>query len=226
VLTNSAVWFFKNARHVGEAGFCDRTMYFSTVDFESSIPTFLSSPRIRGEPYNGFALDIVRIRSRTSLATQGRPGSLPLRLNPAQCFRKRRRCQAPTVSGWTKKTTSRQPDQILASQTQRSRSAGIKRGRRLLRRYTASWWRRAKISRCIAPRERADAETAASSTAKAVFMAADGIDPRPVRQDELSPVAASAAPLSTPMGLSGGQPASEEFQLLVSLDEPGGCGLR
>ena len=42
-------------------------MHLSTVDLESSIPNFLGSPKILGESHSTFALDILRIRSRTSL---------------------------------------------------------------------------------------------------------------------------------------------------------------
>jgi hypothetical protein len=109
-----------------------RTMYFSTVDFATSIPIFASSPTIRGDPQSGLAEDILRIRSRTSPETVGRPG-FPDRLSLRQCSRNRRRRHAMTVSGWTKTSTSRQRDQWRESQVQRIRSAGRTRGRLAVR---------------------------------------------------------------------------------------------
>ena len=42
--------------------------------FAVSIPSLSSSPRIFGAPHSGFSWLIVRINSRTSLGTIGRPG--------------------------------------------------------------------------------------------------------------------------------------------------------
>ena len=36
-------------------GFGERTMYFSTVDFATMIPSLPSSPTMRGEPHVGLA---------------------------------------------------------------------------------------------------------------------------------------------------------------------------
>ena len=74
------------------------------------------------------------------------------------------------------------------------------------------WWRGARISSCIAARERADALTAASSATRAVFMAAEGIDQRPPHQDEQRPAATGAAPQSTPMGFSGATGAASRIR--------------
>jgi len=38
------VWFAKKVRHVCDGGFCQRTMYFATVDCETARPSFSSSP--------------------------------------------------------------------------------------------------------------------------------------------------------------------------------------
>jgi len=121
--TRSLTWFFKNDLHVGEGGFCERTMYFSTVDFATTIPRLPSSPMIRGDPHVGLALDILRISSRISVATCGRPGPV-FWLSLLQWSRNLLRCQAMTVPGFTKVSVSRHPDQILDSHTQRMRSAG------------------------------------------------------------------------------------------------------
>jgi hypothetical protein len=72
--TMSFTWLAKNARHVGEGGFLDRAMYFSTVAFATWMPSLESSPTMRGEPQCGLALDISRMRSWTALASLGLPG--------------------------------------------------------------------------------------------------------------------------------------------------------
>jgi hypothetical protein len=50
-------------------------MPFATVDLESSNPSFSSSPWILGAHHKGFAKLILRIRSMTSLDTEGRPAN-------------------------------------------------------------------------------------------------------------------------------------------------------
>jgi hypothetical protein len=72
--TTSLTWLFKHVFHVGQGGLRGRTRYVSTVDFATSIPSFRSSPTIRGEPHVGFACHIAWISARTSWATAGRPG--------------------------------------------------------------------------------------------------------------------------------------------------------
>ena len=57
----------------GEGDFLGRTMYFSTVDLLTETPSFASSPTMRGEPQPGFAVDILRMSSRSSRATAGLP---------------------------------------------------------------------------------------------------------------------------------------------------------
>ena len=49
-------------------------MYLDTAASETSKPSILSSPWIRGAPHNGFSRDIRRISPRNSLDTGGRPG--------------------------------------------------------------------------------------------------------------------------------------------------------
>ena len=72
--TNSRMWFFRNAFHVGDGGLRARTRYFSTVDLATSIPSCRSSPTTRGEPQVGLACHISRIKSRTPFAIEGLPG--------------------------------------------------------------------------------------------------------------------------------------------------------
>jgi hypothetical protein len=74
---------FRNAFHVGDGDFLDRTRYFSTVDLATSIPGFHNSPTIRGEPQLILASDILRINALISSDTVGLPG-LPCLLNLAQ----------------------------------------------------------------------------------------------------------------------------------------------
>ena len=81
--TKSLTWFFRNAFHVGEGAFPDRTRYLSTVDFATLMPSFPSSPTMRGVPHSGLALEMVRINSRISTLICGRPG-FPALLSRAQ----------------------------------------------------------------------------------------------------------------------------------------------
>ena len=84
-------------------------MYLDTAASETSKPSILSSPWIRGAPHNGFSRDIRRISPRTSLDTGGRPG-FPRRDFRVQKRRKPFRCQPITVSGLTITRISLQPD--------------------------------------------------------------------------------------------------------------------
>src|SRR5688572_19385123 len=92
-------------------------MYFATVACETSIPCFRSSPWIRGAPHSTFIRLMVRIRSRVSFETVGRP-VLPCRIFLVQYDRKPCRCQAMTVAGFTMTKAERQSDHSRESQTQ------------------------------------------------------------------------------------------------------------
>jgi hypothetical protein len=91
-------------------------MYFATVGCETVMPSFSSSPWMRGAPHSGFARLICRMRSRTSFGTAGRPvlrgrdfqvfgtaGRPVLRGRDFQVQKSRKplRDQATTVSGLT-----------------------------------------------------------------------------------------------------------------------------
>ena len=121
--TISLAWFSRKLRHVWLGGFLVLAMYFSTVDFETVMPSFASSPTICGEPQVGFIVDMVRISSWTSLDVAGRPG-LPFFDNRVQCSLNRLRCHRITVSGLTRISASFQSDQTRDSRLQRTRSAG------------------------------------------------------------------------------------------------------
>ena len=56
-----------------DGGFRCRIMYFATVACETEIPSFINSPSMRGAPQRGLARLILRMRSRTSPDTDGRP---------------------------------------------------------------------------------------------------------------------------------------------------------
>ena len=115
-------WFSRNVRHVCEGGFGWRGMYLDTAASETSKPSILSSPWIRGAPHNGFSRDIRRISPRNSLDTGGRPG-FPRRDFRVQKRRKPFRCQPITVSGLTITRISLQPDHSRDRTTQKRRSA-------------------------------------------------------------------------------------------------------
>ena len=127
--TSSLAWLARNARHAGDGGLERRTLYFSTVALATSMPSLRSSLVMRGDPQDGLARDILRMRSRTSLAMAGLPG-IPRRLSRVQWSRNRLRCQEMTVLGFTKTRTSCQPDHTRDSQAQSRRSAGLSLGSR------------------------------------------------------------------------------------------------
>ena len=153
VETNCFTWLLRKVRQVWEGGLRWRAIYFATVAWETSIPSLSSSPWIRGAPHSGFARLIFRISSRASETIGGRPGSRSL-LFHLQYQRNPWRCQEITVSGLTIISAVRHCDQKRESQTQNSLSVELRRSRArcdLLR--TANWWRRARISTCIAARD-------------------------------------------------------------------------
>ena len=63
-----------------KGGFGWRGMYLDTAASETSKPSILSSPWIRGAPHNGFSRDIRRISPRNSLDTGGSSRLPPSRL--------------------------------------------------------------------------------------------------------------------------------------------------
>ena len=119
---------------------------------------------MRGAPYSGFSRRIVRISSRTSFGTVGRPG-LPRRIFQVQNRRNPFRCQAITVSGLTMTRALRQLLQIPHSQAHKIRSTLTSLGRDAERCKTPSWWRRARFSSLRATRPRNEATSEATSAA-------------------------------------------------------------
>src|SRR5215467_1658381 len=103
-------WFFRNVRQVCDGGFGCRTMYLLTEDSEIWIPSLRSSLWILGAPQPTLSRLRVRMRSRVSLGTAGRPGC-PWRTFQVQYQRKPRRCQSITVSGFTIQSASRYRDE-------------------------------------------------------------------------------------------------------------------
>jgi hypothetical protein len=117
----------RKVRRVWDSGSRVRIMYFGTVARLTAIPSFNNSPWILGAPQNGFASDIVRIRSRSSGWTVGRPKGR--RVFQLQKTRKPRRCQATTVSGLTITRDVRHLCHTREIQTQRRRSDRVSRTR-------------------------------------------------------------------------------------------------
>jgi len=64
--TRSLIWFVRNDFRVGEGAFPDRTRYLSTVDFATLMPSFPSSPTMRGVPHSRLAAETLRMISRIS----------------------------------------------------------------------------------------------------------------------------------------------------------------
>ena len=133
------------------------------TDVDASLS---NSPWMRGAPQSGFSRLILRINSRTSFGTAGRPG-WPERTFHVQNSRKPLRCQAMTVSGLTMTKADRQSFQTSHSHAQRSRSAEVSFGRFTERCRTPSWCLSARFSTWSAARDfkAADAATANRSSA-------------------------------------------------------------
>src|SRR4029453_16401721 len=94
-----SAWLRRNVFQPCDGGPLLRAMYLATLVCPTSIPSLSSSPWIRGAPHSGLAKLIVRISSRISTETTGRPGRR-LDFQP-QYDRKPARCQRCTVSGRT-----------------------------------------------------------------------------------------------------------------------------
>ena len=159
--TRSWTWLARNVRQVWDGGVCRFGRSRETVRSATSIPSFCSSPWMRGAPHRGFAAAIRVTRALISALAGGRP-PVGRRDSLVQCARKRRRCHRTTVSGATITMAALHPVQTLASPTHRRRSARRSRGRVTVLLYTASWWRKARFSRanCRGPpqRKREEAE--------------------------------------------------------------------
>jgi hypothetical protein len=56
--TTCPIWFARNVRHVCDGDGRRRPMYFATVDWLTVMPSFRSSPWIRGAPQRGLASDM------------------------------------------------------------------------------------------------------------------------------------------------------------------------
>ena len=125
----SFAWFRRNVRQVCDGGPWNRARYLDTVASETSMPSFRSSPWIRGAPHSGFSRLMRLMRARTSPGIDGRP---PLRRRDVhvQYSRKPFRCQPMTVSGFTITSISRQFGKIRDRSTQSRRSDGRSDGRR------------------------------------------------------------------------------------------------
>src|SRR6516162_10049587 len=144
--TRSRTWLARNVRQVWDGGVCRFRRSRETVRSATSIPSFTSSPWIRGAPHRGFAAAIRVTRALISALRGGRPPvGRPESL--VQCSRKRRRCHRSTVSGATITRAALHPVQTLASQTHQRRSDRRSLGRGTVLLYTASWWRKARFSR-------------------------------------------------------------------------------
>jgi hypothetical protein len=68
-----AIWSRKNVFHVWPERGRRLAMYLATVDCANSIPSFNSSPCIRGAPHSEFSMLIRRIKLRTSAEALGPP---------------------------------------------------------------------------------------------------------------------------------------------------------
>src|SRR5216684_3515247 len=98
-------------------------MYLATLVSLISMPSFSNSPWMWGAPHGGFSRLILRIRSRTSPETAGRP-TLPCRIFQVQKRRNPLRCQAIAVAGLTMSSAERQSHQTRERKTQKQTVGG------------------------------------------------------------------------------------------------------
>ena len=63
----------RKVRQDWNGGVPRRPRYLATVACDTSIPSFCSSPWMRGAPQSGFVSRIWRIKARRSEASAGRP---------------------------------------------------------------------------------------------------------------------------------------------------------
>ena len=118
----------RRVRHICESGLRCRTVYLLTLVSLTSMPSLCSSPWMRGAPQRGFSRLLLRISSRTSSGTRGRPRILCTTFQ-VQSHRKPFLCREITVSG---STITREPRQSLKtsdSHAQKTRSASASFGR-------------------------------------------------------------------------------------------------
>ena len=117
----SLTWFCRKVYHVGDGGLGGRRRYFSTIDLVTSMPTFRSSPTIRGEPHVGLACHIAWMSSRTlgqrrggqvfpahSRAANGQESAAAARRSPSGAGRIPGHRASPAKAGTA---TPRTPDQ-------------------------------------------------------------------------------------------------------------------
>src|SRR6266851_847654 len=69
----SGAWLRRKADQPWDGGPHRLTMYFATLDCETSKPSLSSSPWMRGAPHSGFSALIRRISARSSASIFGRP---------------------------------------------------------------------------------------------------------------------------------------------------------
>jgi len=119
--------FDRNVFQDGDGGPFFRMRYLSTVALHTVIPSFASSPMIRGVPQVGLAQLMSRISFRISGSILARPGLLLWRLRVQNC-RNRLFCQSMIVRGWAMTKTFRHPSVILEKRTQKSRSESLNCG--------------------------------------------------------------------------------------------------
>ena len=92
-------WLWRNVFHPCDGGRLTRGMYLATVVCPTSMPSFSSSPWIRGAPQSGLARLTSRMSRRISSSAFGRP---PRGFDfQRHQSRKPARCQRITVSGLT-----------------------------------------------------------------------------------------------------------------------------
>ncbi len=132
------IWFSKNARHDCDRGRPRRGRSRPTVRGDISIPSFVSSPSMRGAPHNGLALAMWHTSARISLDAEGRPPSP--RAPDRQVPEPTKSFAVPGRNGLTITSACVQSDHVEDSRVQNRRSMRPNRRRPVFRCSRASCW--------------------------------------------------------------------------------------
>jgi len=146
-------------------------MYFAMVESAASKPSNFNSDWILGAPQVGFSRDICRIRSQTAWVIFGLP-TVPAWDLRRQYSLNLWRCHLTTVSGLTMISVDFQSGQTRDSHAQNRLSLFCSVGRLMVRCWTASCWRSARLSRIKSLRRRNRLRSTRKHTLK-MFMLAD-----------------------------------------------------
>jgi len=149
-------WLLRNAAHrfAGSGLRGALSIQRRTVRSDTSKPSIVNSPCIRGAPHVGFSATIRKMSSRSSLLTGFLPALTRCREIHFQYNLKPSRCHRTTVEGSTIRSTLRHAGQRPRNAIQKSLSVSLGRDRGRFLANAASCCRKARFSSKRSRRER------------------------------------------------------------------------